>query len=340
MKRWILKGGSTGLNDLLLEEVEIPEPQKGEVRVKIQAASLNYRDIVVMQNQKGMGVNHEIIPLSDGAGIIDAVGEDVSDWKIGDAVITQLYPNWKDGKITSTIGLGLGSNDQNGTLAEYVILSTQNIISAPKSLSAEEAAILPCAGITAWSGIQGNRPYTSPLSKNEKVLILGTGGVAMCAISIALAIGAEVYCTTSQPAKSDVLKKMGVKDVVNYKENKDWGKTIFNLTNEGVDLVVNTAGTASIGQSIDALALGGRMSLIGAMENSDQVDNMLLLIQKNITLFGVLTGSEQAYKDYINFIDTHKVKTHIDAVYPFLDAKKAYQHIMTGDVFGKVIIKF
>ncbi|PWD81039.1 NAD(P)-dependent alcohol dehydrogenase [Ignatzschineria ureiclastica] len=338
MQCWVLHQGATGLTDLTLEIVSIPEPKKGEVRVKMEAYSINYRDIVIMQGAKGLALTRDIIPLSDGAGVIDAVGEGVEVWQVGDRVVTQLYPNWKEGTITSTIGQGLGSNDLDGTLAEYVILSVNNIIRAPQTLSVEEASTLACAGITAWSGIYGNRPYHMPLKSHEKVLVLGTGGVAMWAIAIALSAGAEVYCTTSQPDKIAILEQMGVKAVFNYREDPRWGDAVYQQTG-GVDLVVNTAGTASMAQSINALALGGRMSMIGAMENSQEIENMLLMIQKNITIFGVLTGSEMAYQDYIQFIDEHNVKPMIEKIYDFTEAKEAYRHIMAGRVFGKIVIK-
>ena len=338
MKRWILTKNAKSLENLILEEVPVPEPKMGEVRIKNYAVSLNYRDVVIVKGEKGMGISRDIIPCSDGAGEIDAVGEGVDNWKVGDKVVTQCFRGWKDGKILSDMDLGLGSNDADGTLAEYFVVKSDQIIATPETLSYAEAATLPCAGITAWSALYGNRPYLFPLQKEEKVLLLGTGGVTTLAIGIAVSAGAEVYCTTSQDNKVETLKTMGVKEIINYKTYENWGEIIFEKTG-GVDLVVNTVGLASMDQCIKALNMGGRMSMVGAVDDTSGIfSESLLMMRKNNILFGVLAGSSAAFSDYSKFIDDNKIKPLIQQNYEFENAREAYEAAFSSHIFGKIVI--
>lgn len=338
MKKWILKKDAESFDDLVMQETSIPEPQKGEVRVKVYAVSLNYRDIAMAQGGMGLRLLRDIIPACDGAGEIDAVGEGVEGWSIGDKVISQYYKEWTDGTIIPGLGIGLGSDESDGMLAEYVILSAGQIIRAPNSLTYSEASTLPCAGLTVWSALNGNRPYLTPLKKNEKVLVLGTGNIAIMTISIAKGLGAEVYCTTSQDSKIETLKSMGVKEVVNYKKHSNWGEILFNMTG-GIELVVNSAGAASLNESFKALSYGGRMALVGAMDVTDRLPELLFMIYKNLTMYGVLAGSTAAFKDLNSFMDTQEVKPYIYKTYGFEDVKEAYRVASSGEALGKVVIE-
>lgn len=338
MRRWILKEGAKSPDDLVMQEVSMPKPKKGEVRVKVYAVSLNYRDIAMTKGDMGIGTLRDIIPACDGTGEIDAIGENVEGWNIGDKVVSQYYREWIDGTIVPGLGIGLGSNESDGMLAEYVILKADQIIHAPKSLTYPEISTLPCAGLTAWSALNGNRPYLNRVKKGEKVLVLGTGNVAIMTISIATALGAEVYCTTSQDRKTEELIKMGVKAVVNYKRHPNWGERIFEMTN-GVDIVINTAGAASIDESFNALAYGGRMALVGAMDVTNKLPNLFSMIYKNITMYGVLAGSTAAFKDLIAFIDDKKLKPYIHKIFDFEEAKDAYRTASSADTSGKIVIR-
>lgn len=252
--------------------------------------------------------------------------------------LAKYYKEWSDGHIVPGLGIGLGSNESDGILAEYVILKTNQILHAPQSLSYIEASTLSCVGLTAWSALNGNRPYLNPLKKANKVLVLGTGNVAIMAISLAKKIGAEVYCTTSQDFKINILKNIGVKEVINYKKNSNWGEIAFKMTNE-IDVVVNTAGAASIGESFKALDYGGRMALVGAMDATDKLPDLLPMIFKNIIVYDILAGSSAAFKDLNAFIDNHKVKPYIDKIFSFEEVKRAYEEAKSWKTVGKVIIK-
>lgn len=339
MKQWILRKSAKTLDDLVMIEKDIPEPGADEVRVKVNAVSLNYRDIVVMRGDVGMGVDHDIIPLSDCVGIVDKLGNGVTQFDVGDRVVSELYGGWLDGAIPATIDAGLGSNDVNGTLSEYIIVAKDRLIEAPHTLGDEEAATLPCAGLTAWSALNGNRPYLFRIKKGQKVLILGTGGLALMAADIAKAFAADVYMTTSRNDKIAKLKSSGIVDVFNYRDNPEWGHEVYEKTGGGVDFVVNTAGLLSVNQSLCALKNGGVMSLVGAKGRSDIAPDHLTIIRKNIILFGVLTGSHAAYQDYINFIDQNNLTIPVAAIFQFADARKAYQQVIEANLMGKIVIR-
>lgn len=337
MKQWILKKGASSFDDLIKKETSLPNPDKGQVRVKVHAVSLNYRDVAMASGRMGLRPTRDLIPLCDGAGEIDAVGEGITDWESGDRVISQYYKGWLDGAIVPGLGVGLGSNESDGMLSEYVVLDAKQVISAPNSLSYSECATLPCAGLTAWTALNGNRPYLNPLKKGEKVLVLGTGNVAIQTITLAKAMGAEVYATTGKDDKYDILKSMGVNEIINYKKNPNWGELIFTNTG-GIDLVVNTAGPASIDESFKALAFGGRMALVGAMDTTDKLPNMHLMLYKSLSIYGVLAGSTAAFNDMNEFIDKNNIKPIIYKNFSFDETPKAYQSAASGEAIGKVII--
>ncbi|EJF91175.1 zinc-dependent alcohol dehydrogenase family protein [Bartonella tamiae] len=339
MRQWILKANARYLDDLVLVEKDVPEPGPGFVRIKMHAVSLNFRDVVIMRNDVGMGVKRDTIPLSDGVGVVDAIGQNVTKWHKGERIVTNLYAGWKDGAITAQLDSGLGSQDIDGTLGEYVLIPEDRLMKAPRSLSDEEAATLPCAGLTAWSALHGNRPYLFTPQKKQKILLLGTGGLSLMAINMVKAMGCDVYITTGQNEKIDHLYTMGVKGVFNYRENSQWGEAVYDKTQGGVDLVMNNAGLDSIDQAVAALKYGGVMSLVGAKEQANIAPNLLAIIRKNITIFSVLTGSQAAYQDYIQFIDDHNVRSPIATVLEFEKAREAYEHVINADLLGKVVLR-
>lgn len=197
MRRWTLKAGATDLEGLVLGEAPTPEPGMGQVRVRVQAASLNYRDHLVLTDPKTWRTDKEIIAAADSAGEIDAIGPGVTQWVVGDRVVTLYFRNWISGPPHADMGYGLGSLDEDGVLAEYVVLPAGRVTRAPASLNSIQASTLPCAALTAWSTLMG----AYPIAEGSKVLVLGTGGVSLFALVIAHALGAEVFATTSQESK-------------------------------------------------------------------------------------------------------------------------------------------
>jgi len=334
MRRWILKKGVKSLEGLVQETADIPQPGPGEVRVRIHAASLNYRDHLVL-NDAGGGwrADGDLVPLADGAGVIDAVGGGVTQWSSGDRVTTVYlrdFPTWPP---NANMGIGLGSLAEDGVLAEYIVLPSTRVTRAPRNLTLLEASTIPCAAVTAWTALRG----AYPLERGQKVLMLGTGGVSLFAVDLAKAIGAEVFVTSSREDKSRRLKDLGVAATFDYKADPDWGKAVFAATG-GVHKVVNTAGFGSVNQSLQALAFGGDIAVIGLMTFGDVIDPGLFLA-KGVSLRGIPVGSRQQHEQAVDFIESNGIKPIIYKTFGFDEAKAAYEAQLSPDIFGKVVIK-
>jgi NADPH:quinone reductase-like Zn-dependent oxidoreductase len=334
MRRWILKAGVKGLDQLLMEKASVPEPGPGEVRVRMRAVSLNYRDQSILQRQ----VTEDLIPVSDGAGEIDAIGGSVTQWSIGDRVTSLFFKDWVDGPPVPSMGAGSGSPGEQGMLAEYVILKADRIASAPKTLTFVEASTLPCAALTAWTALNGNRPYVRRVGKGDKVLVLGTGGVSLFALLLAKSAGAEVIGTSSQDDKLERLRSLGAVDGVNYKTIPNWGEVIFERTG-GLRSVVNPVGGAALDQSIAAVAYGGEIANVSILNQAQTPPNLMFLMMKGASIRGIAVGGAAAYGDLVNAVDSQGIKPPIDRVLPFEQAKEAYQSAVAPGVFGKIVIE-
>ncbi len=338
MRRWLLKAGTTNLDGLVLEEAPIPEPGPGEVRLKMHAASLNYRDQIILTGQYGQAVTADLVPLSDGAGEIDALGAGVSQWAVGDRV-TSVYaaPGWEDGSPIPNMGFGIGANGQNGMLAEYAILPANRVMAAPQTLSLLEAATLPCAALTAWSALNGDQPYAKRVGPGDKVLVLGTGGVSLFALLLARAAGAEVIGTSSQNDKLDRLRALGAVDAVNYRETPNWGEVVFERTG-GVKRVVNSAGGSAMDQAIAAVGYGGEVAFMGLFDQAETPPPLIFLMMKGASIRGTAVGSVAAYADLLHAVDASGIKPPIDQVFSFDQAKEAYQAAVAPTLFGKIVV--
>jgi NADPH:quinone reductase-like Zn-dependent oxidoreductase len=333
MRRWILKAGTTDLDGLVLEDAPIPEPEAGEVRIRIHAVSLNYRDRIVLKGEFGTRLDRDLVPNSDGAGEIDAIGDGVTAWSVGDRV-TGLYFAWLRGAPPATgLGFGLGSLDRDGMLAEYVVLPVDRVVRAPASLDYAEASTLPCAALTAWNAIHGDRPVGS----GSKVLVLGSGGVSLFAMLFARAAGAQVIATSSQDAKLKRWQDLGVSEGINYRDTPDWGKVVFDRFG-GVNKVVDAAGTGTLNQSLAALSYGGEVALIGLMTFDDGPLDFGSLMSKGAKIRGISVGNAQMYEQMVQAIDTHKICPPIDRRFRFEDAKDAYRAQSSPELFGKIVI--
>ncbi len=338
MRRWIVQAGATSLENLLLQEAPIPEPGPGEVRLKVHAVSINYRDQIILTGQLGQTLTADVVPLSDGAGEVDAVGPGVEQWAVGDRVTSLYMEGWADGPPIPGLGFGLGSNEHGGLLAEYVILKADRVAAAPKSLSLLEAATLPCAALTAWTALNGDRPYARRVGPGDQVLVLGTGGVSLFALLLAQAVGARVIGTSSQPDKLDRLRALGAIDAVNYRETPNWGEVVFARTG-GVQRVVNSAGGSAMDQAIAAVGYGGEIAFMGLFDRATTSPPLLFLMMKGASIRGTAVGSAAAYRDLLHAIDAHGIKPPIDRVFSFAEAKEAYQAAVSPELFGKIVIK-
>jgi NADPH:quinone reductase-like Zn-dependent oxidoreductase len=338
MNKWVIKAGATTLEDLYMTTVPVPEPGIGQVRLKMKAASINYRDHIVLTGAYG-SITGDIIPLSDGTGVIDALGEGVTQWNIGDKVTTvYAAEEWIDGPPTPGLTFGLGAEGMDGVLADYAILSAKRVTNAPSNLSFIEASTLPCAGLTAWTALKGDRPYAKPVRQGDKVLTLGTGGVALFSLILAKAMGAEVIGTSSNEEKLQKLKDLGAVDAINYVEINNWGGVVFDKTG-GVDRVINAVGGSATDQSLAAVGYGGEIASMGMFDLEGKPLNYITLMMKGASVRGTAVGSHNAHRDLVQFIEWKNIKPPVDKVFSFANAKEAYQAATSRDLFGKVVIE-
>jgi NADPH:quinone reductase-like Zn-dependent oxidoreductase len=335
MRTWRLPAGCTAVAQMELTEMPVPMPAAGEVRVRIHACSLNYRDRLVAEGHYfGGPVAAECTPLSDGAGVIDAVGDGVDSFAPGDRVAGAFFQGWLSGPPTPNLGLALGAPPAPGMLADYIVLPATGVYPLAGSLSFEEAATLPCAGVTAWNALMTG---VRPVHEGSKVLILGSGGVSTLALKIARAAGARVIATSSSATKGQRLKDLGAEAVVDYRVDADWGTKTAELAGGGFDHVVEIGGAGTLAQSMQAVGFGGEIALIGVLTKDGDSDPKSLMV-KNACLRGIFVGSVEMARDLNAFVDEHAIKPVIDRVFDFEKAQDAYAYQASPKLFGKVVI--
>ena len=319
-----------------LELVTKPDPQPGagEVVVRVRACSLNYRDLVMLRNERKLPVGG-LIPLSDGAGEVVAVGAGVSTRSQGERVVADFFRRWPHGRFNKMAMDSAQGGAVDGMLSELVVLPAEALTPIPDHLSFAEAATLPCAALTAWNALvtRGN------LRAGDSVLALGSGGVSIFALQIAHAFGASVIATTSSPNKVQRLKALGANYVIDTSARPDWETAVFELTNKhGVDHVIEVGGVGSLERSIKAVAHAGHIALIGVLAGAQPPTNLFSLAHKNINLSGIYVGSIEHFEVMNRFFAAHKIHPVIDRTFAFADAAKAYDYLASGSHIGKVVI--
>jgi NADPH:quinone reductase-like Zn-dependent oxidoreductase len=304
--------------------------------VRVHACSLNFRDQAIVRGLYfGGPVPASGVPLSDGAGIIDAVGEGVSQYRPGDRVAGIFFQDWMDGPPTRAMGDSLGHPPAAGMLADYVVLPERGVVPLAASLSFEEAATLPCAGVTAWNALMMGQVA---VRAGASVLVLGTGGVSLLALQIAKAAGARVIATSSTPAKLDRVRGLGADETINYRDQPEWGAAAAALAGGGLDHVVEVGGLGTLAQSIQAVGFGGEIALIGVLSMKGEA-NPMPLMTKGARLRGIFVGSAAMARALNAFVDAHGIRPVIDRVFDFADAKAAFAYQSSPDLFGKVVIR-
>ena len=337
MRTYEVSRGTKDLSGLKLVERPDPVPGPHQVLVRIRAASLNFRDLaVVLGVYPGPPAAGPVIPLSDGAGEVVAVGEGVTRFKPGDRVAPTFFQVWIEGKPRPSRALGAAPVD--GVLAEKVVMHEDGLVALPDWMSFEEGASLACAAVTAWHGlfVAGN-----PIRSGESVLVLGTGGVSMFALQFARAAGCRVIATSSSDAKLARAKEHGASDVINYKTHPDWDKEVLRLTGgAGADCVIEVGGTGTLSRSMASVGYGGKVCLIGVLTNAQGGDtNPHALMFRGASLHGIFVGNRVMYEDMLAAMTVNKIHPIVDKVYDFQDAAAAYQYQMDGKHFGKVVIR-
>ncbi len=323
--------GDTGLR---AAERPDPMPGPGEVLVKTSAASLNYRDLMMLRGHYNPRLPLPRIPLSDGVGTVEAMGPGVEDVAVGDRVISCFFQRWADGQIDKRGGKSALGGEADGVLAERVVLRAEGVVPAPGYLSDAEAATLPCAALTAWNAlVEGGR-----LQPGESVLVLGSGGVSTFALQIAARAGAQVIATSSKDEKLARLKQMGAAHGINYTSTPEWEKAVLDLTDgRGVDHVVEVGGAGTLPRSLKAVRLGGHIALIGVLAGTGEVD-MLPSVMKGVRVQGVFVGSRAMFLRMNRFLALHEVRPLIDRTFAWDEAPAAYQHLASQTHMGKVAL--
>lgn len=321
------------LDGLVLHEDDpTPEPGVHEAIVRIHARSLNYRDLLILHKQYPLPGIQGIVPVSDGAGEVVAVGEGVSRVAVGDRVAGTYFPRWRDGQIEPELGMEQFGCTRNGWLAECVVADEQALVKTPAHLSFGEAATLPCAAVTAWSALNGPRR----VRPGETVLTIGTGGVALFALQFAKLFGARTIATTSSAEKAELLKRYGADDVIDYKKNPNWDRLVRDLTGgRGIDHVVETGTIETVPKSVATCAWNAEVALVLAlMGGSIDVGALRGLV----TLRRLFVGSRASFEAMNRAIAQHQLRPVIDRVFRFRDARAAYEHFEAKRHIGKVVI--
>jgi NADPH:quinone reductase-like Zn-dependent oxidoreductase len=328
--------GPNGIDGLALVDKPVPEPGAGEVLVRLKAATLNYRDLIAVKGGYGSRQKFPLVPLSDGAGVIERVGPGVREFVSGDRVIGSFFENWIGGepsesKMRSALG---GAVD--GVLSEHRIFPRHALVKTPDHLSDIEAAALPCAGVTAWSAVV----KLGGIKPGQTVLTQGSGGVSLFAIQFAKMCGARVIATSSSDAKIERLKTLGADFTLNYKATPDWGKKAREWTGHGVDLVVEVGGVGTLNESIRATRIGGTIAFIGVLAGPPTSDSRLpLMVMQQQRLQGVTVGSVEDLQAMADAIAVHRMKPVVDRIFSFDQVRQAFSHMESGAHFGKVAIE-
>lgn len=326
----------TSLDDLTLQDEAMPTPQRGEVVVKIHAVSLNYRDLSVVLGNYVHAVTPGLVPCSDAAGEIVTVGEGVTAWKPGDRVMSAFHPRWFGGRPHRSMGGEVYGSHRDGWLAEYKLCSQEALVAMPPGMSFEDASTLPCAGLTAWTSLAGHPPIRPGMT----VLTLGTGGVSVFAVQLAKLLGATVIGTTSSDRKGEVLKQLGADHVVNYSQIVEWGAHVKKAVTGGlgVDCVVEVGGAGTINQSLTAVRWGGEVVLVGFLSADNPGMDYFQLKGSGATVRAIGVGDRAGLEDLARVVANGRLKPVIDKVFPFGEAKAAFEHLKAARHIGKIVV--
>ncbi|TPI18022.1 NAD(P)-dependent alcohol dehydrogenase [Mesorhizobium sp. B4-1-1] len=326
--------GQGSIEKLALREEAMPHPGPRQIVVRVRATSLNRRDTMILNGTYPLAPRAGIVPLSDGAGEVVAVGDGTTRFAIGDRVTGSYFARWIDGHVHPGIVDQLGCT-LDGMLCEYALLDEQWAVRLPDHLSWQEAATFTCAGLTAWSALTGAQ-IPKP---GQWVLTIGSGGVALFALQFAKLMGCRVAAVTSRAEKAERLRALGTDLVIAAAGTPEWGVKLREATG-GIDLVVETGGPATFTQSLIASALYGRIVLLTVQDhNGKSVEIPGAVYQRSLVTIGRLfVGSRNGLEAMLVAVATHRLKPVLDKVFPFAEAHEAYRHFQRGDVFGKVVI--
>ncbi|KAJ5156685.1 Polyketide synthase enoylreductase [Penicillium capsulatum] len=340
MKQWVVENMNNGFDGLAFKDASIPKVGENDVLVKLHAASLNYRDLLIPMGKYPFALNLPVVPGSDGAGEVVEVGSKVTEFKKGDQVSTLFNQGHQYGEIDiPASGTGLGGVI-DGVLREYGVWNENGLVKAAKNLSALENSTLSCAALTSWNALYGLKP----LKPGQVVLVQGTGGVSMFGLQFAKAAGATVIATTSSPQKAEKLKKLGADHVIDYKADPNWGETARKLTPEGagVDHIIEVGGSGTLQQSFKCIKFEGIISIVGFLGGLDpKTQPAVLETLTNIcTVRGVYVGSKALMRDMVRAIEANDIHPVVDdKVFTLDQTRDAYEYMIAQKHLGKLVVK-
>jgi NADPH:quinone reductase-like Zn-dependent oxidoreductase len=333
MRVWQIS--SFGIDSLEFVERPTPSPEAGEVLVRVRAISFNYRDLLVVKGLYNPKMKLPRIPISDGAGEVVAVGDGVTAWKPGDRVAAIFMQNWLDGPPTAAKSRRALGGDIDGMLAEYVVLKETGLVAIPDHLSFQEAATLPCAAVTAWNALS-----VGDLKPGATVLIQGTGGVAIFALQLARLRGARVLAISSSNAKLERAYSLGLDRGLNYRENPEWDRWALDETaGQGVDLIVEVGGMATLPRSLRALRIGGSIAQVGVLSGTADAAALPinLLLHKQVRMQGIYVGSRQDFEDLNKAISLAGLRP-VGENFHWSQAREAMARMEEASHFGKLVL--
>jgi NADPH:quinone reductase-like Zn-dependent oxidoreductase len=305
-----------------------------DVRVRVRATSINYRDLNIFRGAKNRSA--PVVPLSDGAGEVVAVGKEVTRLKLGDKVAANFFPTWREGLLSDAHHAQALGGGHDGMLREEVVLDEAAWVKFPAHLSFEQAATLPCAGLTAYHALF-DAAHVGP---GDTVLVEGTGGVSLFALQLAKAAGARVVLTSKSADKRERATRLGADHVIDYTADPKWGESARAWTGgRGVDLAVEVGGQGTFDQATASLRYGGTLAVVGGLTGVQGGVNLYPLLQKTLRVRGIYVGSVDLFERFARALDTAKIVPVIDETYSFADAGKAYTRIASGEHFGKIVIR-
>jgi NADPH:quinone reductase-like Zn-dependent oxidoreductase len=325
-----------GFDNVTVATTEPRSPGAGEITVRMHASSLNYLEYAVVSG--AWGPTEPRIPMSDGAGVVTAVGPGVTDLKVGDHVVSLFFPEWPDGEPSLAQGdfSRVPGDGIDGYAREVVTAPASAFTLAPKGWSHAEAATLTCAGLTAWYALF----ESGHIKPGDTVLTQGSGGVSVFALQFAKAAGATVIATTSSAAKAERLRELGADHVINYRDDPAWGETARKLTGGlGVDQVIEVGGPGTLAQSMQAARIGGHVSIIGILTGLEGGFSVIGAIARHLRLQGVLVGNRKHQGNMIRAVEANGIRPVIDASYPLEDIVAAFQHQASNRHFGKICLE-
>jgi NADPH:quinone reductase-like Zn-dependent oxidoreductase len=333
MRAFQLKS-QTGIEALSKVEIAEPKPARGQVAVRVSACSLNFRDLSIATGRYRQPTRSSVIPLSDGAGEVIAVGADVTRVKVGDRVAGCFFQNWVGGEPGADAQASALGGGVDGMLAEVVVLEQEGVVLIPAHMSLAEAATLPCAALTAWHAlIEHGR-----LTPGQTILVQGTGGVSIFALQIAHMMGVEVIVTSSSDEKLARAKALGATHLINYKTTPDWDKAAIEITGgRGVDQVVEVGGPGTFAKSLNAIRSGGKISAIGVLSGMAEI-NPGMILAKRVNAQGISVGSTRMFEAMNRAFAFNKLQPIVDTTFPFDATQDAYRHLAAGAHFGKIVI--